>query len=125
MQAEDVAGPISWVVEVVVRPGRIGALRALMEELVAGARAEPGTLAYEWYVSDDGATVHVVERYAGSEATIVHNAAFAERWAARFLDAVEPTRFTVYGDPSPAARAVLDGFGATYLAPWGGFSREP
>jgi quinol monooxygenase YgiN len=94
-----------------------------MEELVAGARAEPGTLGYEWYLSEDGGTVHVYERYANSEATIAHNAAFAERFADRFVAAVEPTRFTVYGDPSPAAREILDGFGATYLAAWGGFSR--
>lgn len=116
-------GQVSWVVEVAVRPGALDSLRDLMEELAAGARAEPGTLGYEWYISDDGGTVHVCERYADSEATIAHNRVFAERWAERFLAAVEPTRFTVYGNPSAAARAVLDGFGATYLAAWGGFSR--
>ena len=116
-------GQVSWVVEVAVRPGALDSLKDLMEELVAGARAEPGTLCYEWYVSDDDGTIHVYERYADSEATIVHNRAFAERGAERFLAAVEPTRFTVYGNPSAAARAVLDGFGATYLDAWGGFSR--
>lgn len=115
-------GQVSWVVEVAVRPGSLDALRDLMEELVASARAEPGTLGYEWYISGDGSTVHVFERYADSEATIAHNTVFAERWAERFLAAVEPTRFTVYGDPSAEARAVLDGFGATYLDAWGGFS---
>lgn len=114
---------VSWVVEVAVRQGQLDALKALMEELVASARAEPGTLGYEWYVSDDGSTVHVHETYADSEATIAHNTVFAERWSERFLAAVEPSRFTVYGDPSPAARAILDGFGATYLAFWGGFPR--
>jgi len=115
--------PVSWVVEAAVRPGRLEALRALMEELVAAAEAEPGTLGYEWYISEDGGTVHVYEHYADSEATLVHNRAFAKRWAARFLEAVEPTRFTVYGEPNAAARAVLDGLGATYLRRWGGFSR--
>lgn len=116
-------GQVSWVVEVAVKPGALDSLKELMEELVAAAREEPGTLGYEWYVSEDGGTVHVFERYADSEATIVHNTAFAERWAARFLAAVEPTRFTVYGQPSAAAREILDGFGATYLGAWGGFSR--
>jgi len=36
---------------------------------------------------------------------------------------VDVTHFVVYGDPSAAARELLDGFGATYLGPWGGFSR--
>jgi hypothetical protein len=48
---------------------------------------------------------------------------FMQNWAARFLECVDVTRFVVYGDPSPAARELLDGFGATYLGPWGGFSR--
>ncbi|MFN8187412.1 MAG: antibiotic biosynthesis monooxygenase [Gaiellales bacterium] len=114
---------VSWVVELSVRPGQLETLRSLMEELAASARDEPGTLVYDWYISGDGGTVHVYERYADSEATIAHNRAFGERFAGRFLEAVEPTRFTVYGDPSPAAREILDGFGATYLGAWGGFSR--
>jgi hypothetical protein len=36
---------------------------------------------------------------------------------------VERQRFTVYGTPSDELRGILDGFGATYMAPFGGFSR--
>ena len=41
-----------------------------------------------------------------------------------FLDCVDPTRFVVYGSPSPAARELLAGFGGTYLGNWGGFDRH-
>jgi hypothetical protein len=49
--------------------------------------------------------------------------ALMAKWAERFLASVDVTRFTVYGSPNAAAKEMLDGFGAVYLGPWGGFSR--
>ena len=54
---------------------------------------------------------------------ITHVTGFLEKWAARFMGSVDITRFVVYGDPSAAAREILDGWNATYMGPWGGFSR--
>jgi quinol monooxygenase YgiN len=113
---------VSWVIELAVRPGQLESFRELMEEMVAGTRPEPGSLNYEWYISDDDGTVHIFEKYASSEAMIAHVTGFMEKWAGRFMACVEPTRFTVYGDPSDAARELLAPFGGTYLAPWGGFA---
>ncbi len=94
-----------------------------MDEMVTGTRTEPETLNYEWYSADDEATVHIFEKYANSEAMITHVNGFMEKWAGRFMECVNPTRFTAYGDPSEAARELLAGFGGSYLAPWGGFAR--
>lgn len=114
---------VSWVIELAVKEGQLDTFKALMEEMVAGTSPEPGTLGYEWYISGDGGTVHIFEKYADSDAMIAHVSGFMQKWAGRFLESVDVTRFVVYGDPSPAARELLDGFGATYLGPWGGFSR--
>jgi hypothetical protein len=73
----------------------------------------PGTSSYEWFVSDDGGVVHIQERYEDSAVTVIHPGAFREKFAARFLAAVDPNRFTGFGNPTDEARAVLDGFGAT------------
>ena len=116
---------VSWVLEVAVKPGQLDAFRALMQEMVEATRAEPGALGYEWFVGDDGGVVHLNERYADSAAAMTHLATFGERFAGRFLAAVDPTRFTVMGSPSDAAQAALGGFGPTYLRPFGGFVREP
>jgi len=116
-------GHVSWVIELAVKDGQIDTFRDLMEEMVAGTSTESGTLGYEWYSSDDGGTVHIYEKYADSDAMIAHVSGFMQNWAGRFLACVDVTRFVTYGDPSPAARELLDGFGATYLAAWGGFSR--
>jgi hypothetical protein len=97
-----------------------------MEEMVSGARNQPGTLAYEWYIARGGGTVHVVETYADSGAVVAHHLSegfILKNWAGRFLDCVDVTRVSAYGDPDPAARGILDRLGATYHHAWGGFSR--
>lgn len=114
---------VSWNLQLAVREGRIDDARALMEEMVDSTRREPGTLQYEWFLDPDGNVCHIVERYADSEAALAHLGNFGENFAERFLDCFEPTSLAVYGAPSGEARGVLDGFGATYLGGWGGFSR--
>jgi quinol monooxygenase YgiN len=97
-----------------------------MEEMVSGARNQPGTLAYEWYISHDGGTVHVVETYADSAAVVAHHVSegFAlQNWAGRVMDCVDGSRVVAYGDPNAAAREILDRLGAIYYSDWGGFSR--
>jgi quinol monooxygenase YgiN len=114
---------VSWVLEVDVKPGQLDRFRALMDEMVARTSEEETTLGYEWFISDDGGTVHVYEKYADSDAMVAHVRGFLANWATPLLEIVEVTRFTVYGDPSAEARTLLDGFGARYLGPLGGFSR--
>ena len=65
-------GQVSWVVQCAVKEGQLDAFKELMEEMVAGTSEEPGTLNYEWFISDDGSTVHIYEKYADSEATVKH-----------------------------------------------------
>jgi quinol monooxygenase YgiN len=114
---------VSWIIEVALKDGALDAYTELMEEMVSGTGTEPQTLAYEWYISADKRTVHIFEKYATSESMVSHVSGFLEKWAARFMACVDVTRFVVYGDPSPEARALLEGFGPVYLGPWGGFSR--
>jgi quinol monooxygenase YgiN len=66
-------GHVSWVNELPIKDGALDTFKELMEEMVSGTRAEPGTLAYEWYISRDGGTVHVFEIYADSEAVVAHH----------------------------------------------------
>lgn len=113
---------VSWLLELAVKPGQLESFGELMAEMVSATRDEPGALVYEWSISPDETKVHIYERYADSAATLAHLATFQERFARRFLDAVEPTRFVVYGAPSEEARRGLDGLGARYMSPFGGFA---
>jgi quinol monooxygenase YgiN len=114
---------VSWLLEVEIDPDQIGEFRALMQEMVSSTEHEPGTLAYEWFISDDDSVVHIYERYADSAATMVHAQAFGERFAERFVAAITPISFNVYGSPSDDVKAALAGLGPTYVKPFGGFAR--
>lgn len=114
---------VSWLLELAVKPGELGTFEALMHEMVESTQAEPGTLSYEWSISDARDVCHVYERYADSAAALAHMGSFGANFAGRFLAAATPTRLTVYGTPSDEVKKGLSGFGPVFLAPFGGFAR--
>lgn len=112
---------VSWNLQLSVLDGQLDDGRALMEEMVRATREESGAIGYEWFLSEDGTTCHINERYQDSDAVMVHLGTFGSTFAERFLACFEPKAFSVYGSPSSEVRSVLDGFGAAYLGPFGGF----
>jgi quinol monooxygenase YgiN len=79
-----------------------------MAEMVASTRRdEPGTLDYEWYLTDDGRQLHIFERYADAAAVMTHLATFGARYMGRFFDVLAPQRMTIYGPADDAVRAAL------------------
>ena len=115
---------VSWVMEFTVKPGQLDMLTPLVEEMARSTRAEAGTQQFAWFVSEDGTSGQVHERYADTTAALAHLHTFTERFAERVLTAVEPTRFTVLGLPSAGVQQALADFGPTYLRPLGDFTRE-
>ena len=113
--------PVSWWVELVVRPGCLAAFETLTGEMVASTQAESGVLAYQRFISADRQTVHVHEHYENSDAAVAHLVKFAARFGKRFGSLVERKRFLVFGDASDALRTLLDMYGATYCQPFGPF----
>ena len=115
---------VYWTVELSVKDGELDTFRKLMMEMVETTQTnEPGTLNYEWTISKDSRTVHIYERYEDSAAVLTHMGTFGEKFAERFLAAVNQTRFMVYGNPNDEAKSVLTGVGADFMSPWGGFAR--
>ncbi|RKZ10676.1 antibiotic biosynthesis monooxygenase [bacterium] len=114
---------LTWIVLMSVRDGELDNARTLMREMVESTQAEPGTLAYEWFLTEDSSTCHLYERYADSDAAMVHIGTFGQKYAERFMGCFEPTNVHVYGEPSAEARTALDEFDATYFGTFGGFFR--
>ena len=72
---------VAWMFELVVKPRGDADFRELMAEMAeATDRNEPGTLDYQWYVSDDGRRLHLFERYADADAAMIHIGTFGERY---------------------------------------------
>ncbi len=117
------ASVVSWNLRALINDGQLEPLRTLMQEMVSATEAEAGTLSYEWFLSEDGRSCHINERYADSDAVMAHLGSFGANFADRFLACVTPTSIDVYGDVSEEVRASLAGFGAVHHAPFGGFNR--
>lgn len=114
---------VAWMLECTVKPGQLDALKTLMDEMVAETSEEPGTRNYEWYISEDGTKVHLWEKYADSEATLVHVAGFGSKWAGRFMECLQPTAVGVYGTPNDAVKEAIADWHANYYGVMGGFAR--
>jgi quinol monooxygenase YgiN len=71
-----------WVFEFAIIPGRFEDLKTLMAAIVdATQKNEPGTLNYEWAISDERQVCHVYERYQDSAAP--HDPSGVEGWPRR------------------------------------------
>jgi quinol monooxygenase YgiN len=94
-----------------------GVSDALFESMAAAALGRPGVLAYRRY--EVGEEIHFFESFADSAATAAHIEGFLSAHAANFLEAVEPTSLTVYGNPDARVRELLAGFDPVYFTEGG------
>lgn len=112
---------VGWIVEAKIREGQREAFEEVMKEIIAESEKEPGTLNYQYYVSDDG-DVLVYERFEDVDSAHAHvdnwdN--YAERWA----EAAEPTRMVHLGDVPADLRKRHASLSPLWLKPFGGFAR--
>jgi quinol monooxygenase YgiN len=115
---------VFWTFKVTVKDGELDNLKDLIREMADGSKAnEPGTLIYEWTISEDEKSAEVHERYADSDAALRHLASFNDNFADRLMALVEPTGMIVYGSPSAALKKQLEGAGPVYMNVIGGFAR--
>jgi quinol monooxygenase YgiN len=105
MEIHEMGDRISWWVELAVKPGQLDNFRALTAEMTDTTRRERGVLSYQRFVSDDCKFIHVYERYVDSAAAVAHLRQFREEFREK--------------NPSHELKVLLDGFGATYLKPFG------
>ena len=112
------------ILDAKINDGQLDNLKALMQEMVDGTqRDEPGANAYEWFVFDEGKSLHLHERYADSEAVMVHLSNFRQKYGQRFLAYLTPIRITMYGNPSDEVRTAFTAFTPIYLSLSAGFAR--
>lgn len=115
-------GELYSIYHLTLDPSDFPAFKALVEKIVDASSREQDTLTYEYVVSDDHSTAHIVERYRMAGVLPHVEQTFAP-YAEEFLRLAKIDRLFVYGAPTPDVCAKLDGFGAIYLAPFAGFTR--
>jgi quinol monooxygenase YgiN len=114
---------IYWVCVFKVKPEQFEEFKQVVAPLVAATKREPGALAYEYNISDDRTSVHILEHYKDSDAVVSHVTQTFSSFGERFSALATVASFVVYGVPAPEARKILDSFGATYMTPFDGFTR--
>jgi quinol monooxygenase YgiN len=121
---ENAMSNVFWTFNVTIKGGEVAKLKDLIREMSDASEAdEPGTLIYEWTISDDKKAAEVHERYADSDAALTHLASFNKNFADRLMALVEPTGMTVYGSPSAVLKKELAGANPVYMDVIGGFAR--
>jgi len=123
MVTDTANAPVSYLLEVRILDGKEEAFAGLMAEMVASTLSEPGTLAYGWYVSEDGRRCHIDERYADTAACRAHGDNFFAKFAARFMECVSIEGVTVYGEADSEVRGMLADLEPAYFRAVGGFER--
>ena len=99
-------------------------LPKLMDEMVESTQAEPETLSYDWFVSDDGSTVHIYERYADlRRPRDPPHRLQAEVRRALHDSMVEPDPLRRLRRAERGGQEAMSGFSPTYLGTFGGFVR--
>lgn len=112
-------------VSLTIHEGQLTEFQMIAREMVEATRKEPGTLAYEWYLSSDGKCCQLIETYADSEALLAHFAGPAvQEGVPRMLKTADVNGFEVYGNPGPKASEILSDFGAEIFLYWHGMGRR-
>jgi quinol monooxygenase YgiN len=114
---------IYWVCVFKIDPTRFEDFKALVHPLIEKTKTENGSMAYEYHVNADHTEIHIIEHYRDSEAVVHHVTQTFAGFAEAFTQLATVSSFTVYGAPTPQARAILDGFGAVYVTPFDGFTK--
>ena len=99
---------MGWHVTLAILPGRLEAFRELTAEMVEFSSKEPGTLIYERFLTPDGATLHIFERYEDSAAAVAHLTGGLQGALERFAACTRRLHLSVLGSPTDELRALLD-----------------
>jgi len=118
------ASAVRFMVSFAIRDGSHDAFERVARVMSAGSQKEPGTLAYQWYLSADRTRCRLFEAYVDADAVRAHlTGPVVQELVPKLLESGSVAGFEVYGDPGPEASAILAGLGAAVFPAWHGFAR--
>jgi quinol monooxygenase YgiN len=110
------------LVEFDIKTGRTDDFKAAAKVLFARTQHEPGTLRYDYFMSDDGRSNVNIEVFADADAFVAHNRNVADLVPALF-DAVDRVSIAVIGDTNDALWAELAEVESRHYDRLGGIER--
>ena len=115
---------VYFIVDLAVADGKLKAFQTIAQSMVEGTQQEPGALAYEFYFDSSQKQCRLIEIYSDSNAALAHSKGRVVRGLVpKLLEVSSLTGFSVYGDLSPEAAALLKQIGAQLYSSSCGFNR--
>ncbi len=110
------------IVDIVIKPGKVDDFKAAAQALFERTQDEPGTLHYDYFISDDGTRNISIEVFEDAAAFVAHNQHAAPLVPA-LLAAGDIVRIDVIGDDSEALYQELKGLNLLHFTRLGGVER--
>jgi len=107
-----------------IHAGKLDAFETIARAMTEASDKEPGTLAYDFYLSGDGTKCRLVESYVDANAVMAHfKGPAVQQLVPKLLESSSISSFEVYGDPGPEMTKMLAAFKAEIFLPRHGLSR--
>jgi quinol monooxygenase YgiN len=98
-----------------IRDGQLEGFRRQAAEIMRQAREkDTGTVAYDWFVSQDGTECEVREAYVDADALIDHAFHVREAREKLYADFADDHHMVFYSDPSPRLLELMGKFGVPF-----------
>jgi quinol monooxygenase YgiN len=95
-----------------VREGKLERFKQQAAEMMRQTREkDTGTLAYDWFLSSDGAECEVREAYVSADDLVDHAFHVREARDALFAESAFDHRMAFYGEPSPRLTELVNKIG--------------
>jgi quinol monooxygenase YgiN len=96
-----------------VSDAQLDAFKSIAAAMTEGSKAEPGTLGYEWFSSEDGKRFRLIETYVDAAAVEAHFMGPVVQQLVPKIAALSTTDgLEIYGDPGPKVTEMAASFGA-------------
>jgi quinol monooxygenase YgiN len=104
-------------VSMTVREAKLEAFLELAASMTEGAKAEPGTIGYDWFAHPDGKQFSLLETYVDSAAVEAHfTGPVVQQGVPGLIALCRVDRFEIFGDPGLKVREMAGGMGAVFFA---------
>jgi quinol monooxygenase YgiN len=103
-----------------IRDGQLKGFKRQAAEILRQTREkDTGTLAYDWFLSEDGTRCEVHEVYVDADALVQHAMNVREAREVLYAEFAYDHKMTFYGEPSPRLVELVNRFGvdASWFTP--------
>lgn len=115
---------VHFIVDLKITDGKFANFEATVQTMIAGSQKEPGTLAYDFFLSGDRKQCRLLETYVDGSAALAHiNGPVVQELVPKLLESSSLTSFKAYGDPGAKASEILAKVGAEIMPQWNAISR--